>query len=141
MSDERCEPPEELRGVERIHWLENVAGGAPGIVLWEKLPFDDEWGWSLYGGGWHSPETAYQSGFRYFMLIPKPADLAAAKEREAALVGALRGAFAAVSASYDEAHAEWHHQDRRGEKANKIVREWRNLATALLDAITKEPTP
>ncbi len=60
------------------------------------------------------------------------ADLARVTAERDRLREALNGAFAAVSASYDEAHAEWQRQDKRGEKANKIVREWREAARAAL---------
>jgi chromosome condensin MukBEF ATPase and DNA-binding subunit MukB len=60
------------------------------------------------------------------------ADLARVTAERDRMREALNGAFAAVSASYDEAQAEWQRQDKRGEKANKIVREWRELARAAL---------
>lgn len=88
MSEERCEPPEELRGVDGWHQLE----GENGVLYCAQWLSSRDGGiWWTTGstmGSW--PESLANRGHRYLCPVPTPSDLAAAKEREAKLVEALK---------------------------------------------------
>jgi len=64
----RCEPPEELRGVDGWHWLTEH-----NPVLWIADWQDWEWG----EDDWVTPEAAYRYGYRYLAPVATPAEVAA----------------------------------------------------------------
>ena len=64
------------------------------------------------------------------------AELARLRADKAVLVEALRLAFSAVNASYEEAQCEWQHAEIRGNKAAEVVRSWRAKATETLNRIS-----
>lgn len=88
MSDARCEPPIELRGVDGWHWATNPSGHVVPI----KWGLDRKW-WLCYSS--ETPAGIYACGWRYLMPCPTPSDLAAAKDEE-------RSIRLAVSVSNEE---------------------------------------
>lgn len=88
---ERCEPPEELREQDRLHWLERRS--KPQAALWRSGP--GEW----YFNGWVTsvPEMA-RRGFSYLEPVLTPAETAAMRDENARLREALEVASAALRA-------------------------------------------
>jgi hypothetical protein len=66
MSAYRCEPREELRGVDGWHWL---TGHNP--VLW--IADRQEWQWGE--DDWVTPEAAYRYDYRYLAPVATPAEV------------------------------------------------------------------
>jgi hypothetical protein len=158
MSAHECAPPPELRDRDGSHWISAFIGP----VFWDaeyfKWATDEDGGthytdcpasWRYIGPVLTPKEVAAkdQALLDAIRKIGKYAQMAgeadganqtmrreiAAKDAEIArLREALKGAFAAVSTSYDEAQAEFQQQDKRGDRANKIVRAWREAARAAL---------
>lgn len=86
MSDERCEPPEELRGVDGVwYWVKSQHGDAPVAAMWSA----PRQVWAVLSDTTRTPEEMRSSGYAAVCPIPTPSALAAAKEREAALVEML----------------------------------------------------
>jgi hypothetical protein len=86
MTETRCEPPEELRGVAGFHWLQRP-DGTSFLAEWE-IP---EW-WPDTHGAWRIgpgaivPAPAYRKGYRYDSRVLTPAEVATLKaERDAAV--------------------------------------------------------
>jgi len=67
----RCEPPEELRGVDGWHWLTEH-----NPVLW--IADRQEWEWGE--DDWVTPEAAYRYGYRYLAPVATPAEVAALRD-------------------------------------------------------------
>ena len=83
---DRCEPPEELRGVDGWHWVQHGSVAPPTMASWE-MP---EW-WPETGGAWrigshlYMPKPAHQKGWRYLAPVTPPAEVEALRaelERE-----------------------------------------------------------
>lgn len=107
MSD-RCEPPEELRGVDGWHWLTEH-----NPVLW--IADRQEWEWGE--DDWVTPDAAYRYGYRYLAPVTTPAIVRALVEAlepfasatilpTGAVVGLERGWFDAARAALASAKAE-----------------------------------
>ena len=82
MSD-RCEPPEELRGVGGLHWVQ-WPEGPPQLLRWRYVPKIGAFGWTLSA---HSTtaEGATNASWRYLAPVATPAEVAALRaERDAA---------------------------------------------------------
>jgi hypothetical protein len=77
----RCEPPEELRGVDGWHWLTEH-----NPVLW----IADRQEWEYGEDDWVTPEAAYRYGYRYLAPVATPAEVAALRAEVERLRGALR---------------------------------------------------
>lgn len=85
MSD-RCEPPEELRGVDGWHWVQADADRLHPA----KWSVHDEW-WDLIhisGSAWEIG----QLGYRYVAPVATPAEVKALRARVERLEGVLRDA-------------------------------------------------
>lgn len=67
----RCEPPEELRGVDGWHWFTEH-----NPVLW--IADRQEWEWGQ--DDWVTPEAAYRYGYRYLAPVSTPAEVAALQQ-------------------------------------------------------------
>lgn len=76
----RCEPLEELRGVDGWHWLTEH-----NPVLW--IADRQEWQWGE--DDWVTPEAAYRYDYRYLAPVATPAEV----ERLRTEVERLRGAL------------------------------------------------
>ena len=78
---DRCEPPEELRGVDGWHWI--VRDTTKLIALnWQpnRAGRDSEWGL-----GYFAPSAAYTAGYRYLSPVLTPAEAdALRRERDEA---------------------------------------------------------
>lgn len=76
MSETRCEPPPELRGVGGWHWLND---NCP--VFW--MADVQEWDWTE--DETVGPDAAYRYGYRYAGSILTPAEVAALRAEVARL--------------------------------------------------------
>lgn len=79
MSDApKCEPPEELRGVDGLHWVtKRNKDGEP--VWWISTGFWSFSGWSM------TPKEAAKMGYRYLSPVLTPTEASAIREeRDAA---------------------------------------------------------
>ena len=71
MTEERCEPPPELRGVDGLYWLKLSQSEEPTIGHWFR---DGYWkAWNT--GGSISVETAGAFGYRYIAPVATPAEV------------------------------------------------------------------
>ena len=87
---DRCEPPEELRGVDGWHWVQHESVETPTIATWEM----SEW-WPETGGAWrigshlYMPQPAHKQGWRYLAPVTPPAEVEALRATVAQLREAL----------------------------------------------------
>lgn len=65
---DRCEPPEELRGVDGWHWLETLDGRARFCHRWWKAR--GVWGWATI-------DARSLTGMRYLAPVATPAEVEA----------------------------------------------------------------
>jgi hypothetical protein len=89
----RCEPPEELRGVDGYDLLADNRGEEE-IRKRRRSDHAGMYGWNT-GTGWISYDTATAIGWRYLAPVTPPAEVAA-----------LRSALSALAAHTPEAHPE-----------------------------------
>lgn len=109
MSD-RCEPPEELRGVDGWHWVQGQYSTGP--MLWIAHPKCGFWQGAGDDGFQLAAEHAHADGLRYVAPATPPAEVAALR----AEVERLRGA---------EAYQSEAHTLRTGQKMlADLVRSW-----------------
>jgi hypothetical protein len=66
----RCEPPEELRGVDGWHAIEQMNGKRT-YAAWHA--HKGGWNWL---GGFRSPEEGAEHGWRYIAPVTPPAEVA-----------------------------------------------------------------
>lgn len=92
-TNERCEPPPELRGVDGWHWVQSTFGD-PVIRRWLAGPHSAWRHLSMPS----TPELAYQAGYRYLAPVTPPAVVAA-------LVEAL--AWYALDYDHDKGCSQW----------------------------------
>lgn len=71
----RCEPPEELRGVDGWHWL-ITPDGKEIIGRWHLNGDGETWLWAMPGGA-AGAAWAARKGFRYLAPVATPAEVAA----------------------------------------------------------------
>jgi len=83
----RCEPPEELRGVDGWHWLTEQ-----NPVLW--IADRQEWEWGE--DDWVTPEAAYRYGYRYLAPVATPAEVDALRAEVEQLREALSPLVAVI---------------------------------------------
>jgi hypothetical protein len=100
MSDTRCEPPEELRGVDGWHWVRNRFGYVA-VRRWLCGPYP---AWRS-GGMPSTPDGAFTAGYRYLAPVATPAEVEALRRERDEARAALKP-FADV-ASLAEAGGEW----------------------------------
>lgn len=104
MSDApRCEPPEELRGVDGWHWVDRHGLGDAELLAWRQNPSNEEFEWWYDRGGarFISGESKTASYWTYISPVLTPA--------EAAALRAERDAF--------QREAAWRENDQRSEAA------------------------
>lgn len=95
MGNERCEPPEALRGIDGWHWLQRLS--ADPELAWWFPPWTAKGGGPVFEGRWGQipgriplrATDAAAAGYRYVTLAITP-------EHVAALVRAARGVLLAV---------------------------------------------
>ena len=74
MEPARCEPPEQLRGVDGWHWI--VSDGKEVAMFWQSV--DCEWS---YGNDDLHPEMVCQYGGVYLSPVATPAEVDALREK------------------------------------------------------------
>jgi hypothetical protein len=88
MSDTRCEPPPELRGVDGWHWIKLI-DGRPLASFWHAQPERRCHGRWSYLNGWRDADTAAgMAGWEYDGPAATPAEVEALRaERDALRLG------------------------------------------------------
>ncbi len=76
MTDTKCEPPTELRGVDGWHWISEHSP-----VCW----IADQQGWDWGEDDYVTPDAAYRYGYRYLAPVATPATVRALVESLEAL--------------------------------------------------------
>lgn len=91
MSDApRCEPPEELRGVDGWHWLTLFGHTKPAPYLWQPDGPGLWCGIEKYGC---TATWAYERGHRYIAPVTPPAEVEALRARVAELAELVRSSY------------------------------------------------
>jgi hypothetical protein len=102
LRDTRCEPPEELRGVEDFYWLYNIQESARAPFIWNPRICR----WRRFGGTHtRSPGQMADAGWTYEGRAATPAEVEALRRERDEARAALKP-FADV-ASLAEAGGEW----------------------------------
>lgn len=78
MTDAKCEPSPELRGVDGWHWVKQ-AEGATAQPAWRRADIG-WWGTIATGLRGHSDTETYAMGWRYVAPVTPPATVAALVE-------------------------------------------------------------
>lgn len=114
MSALRCEPPEELRGVDGWHWVQHVRANTPALVQWQRHVRKPEiWGWTwLSEDGWKTAEEFSTYGWRYLAPVATPAEVDALRAIESTTRDFVAWTISPANGFTDPENmlvcAEWH---------------------------------
>ena len=93
MSDApKCEPPEELRGVDGWHWVQLPFVAVPTPIAWMRNPDNQEREWRMpSASAFVSGESKTARTWRYLTPVLTPAESATLRaERDAAVANVAR---------------------------------------------------
>lgn len=105
---DRCEPPEELRGVDGWHWVDRHGLGDPELLAWRRNSAngDFEWWYDRGGARFISGESQTASYWHYEGAALTPAEVAALREERDAAVAEERRVREAWTADASELYEQ-----------------------------------
>jgi len=96
---DRCEPPEELRGVDGWHWVKCCDDGKQFIARWSAAPHSGlEPLWARYGESATPAWAAAHWGWRYIAPVTPPAEAEALRAEKDRVVAEARECAAILTA-------------------------------------------